>query len=285
MPWPNQVWPNEVWPNQAAEQGNDLAGAWSGTFTLTGTFDDLMGVLSFTLGLSANLTIPDVSGLVAFELALSAELDVPGLSYRGFDVLDVDSSEAPDDTLTRNRFRLDNRIGILYTFDRSLRSVVERAGHELILTDRADIERFRFFVWARRGRLKPFWLSSGQHDLVLAADMPASSSFLTVQATGYSTHQFPQAARRHLVLALPNGTRLHRGVLGASAGASTETLVLDAPPGVLVPRLGTRVSFLRLCRLAVDDPEWRWRRISSGDEAAAVLALDFVELPAEAPTP
>ncbi len=54
-------------------------------------------------------------------------------------------------------------------------------------------------------------------------------------------------------------------------------LTLDTSIGVLIPK-ATMVSFLTLCRLAVDDPELAWH-----NRDLAEVVLDFVELPKEVP--
>lgn len=199
--------------------------------------------------------------------------------YQGLDVLLRESSDAPEDTFERSRLRLDNEVGIPHTVDRWRRGRVTRDGFRVVLHGRAEWDDFRRFLWRRQGRRVPFWLRSDQVDLPLAAPAAADELELIVHATGYSEHQFPQAARRHLALQ-PAGQRgfFYRRVLDALPEGETERVFLDQALGWDLAAAGTVVSFLLLCRLAADEVELRWH---TSEHAEATLAL--VELPLEVP--
>lgn len=200
--------------------------------------------------------------------------------YQGFDVLELEPSATGERSTDYacSTFRHDSRVGKLRVADRSGVAVARPGGFVWLMEGRAEIQAYRDFIAARKGALVPFWVPSWQHDLVMAADLTAGNVSLLVSKIGYTKFMFPTAARRHLAFILADGTKYYRTVTAAAEGTDTETLTLASAIGVLVPAASTMVSFLTLCRLAVDDPELTWH---TRDVAEAVL--DFVELPQEAP--
>jgi hypothetical protein len=201
-------------------------------------------------------------------------------TYQGFEVLEIEPSATGERTIeyTRSIFRHDSRTGKLRAADRGGVAVVRPGGFIWLMEGRAEIQTYRDFIAARKGALVPFWVPTWQHDLQMATDLVSGNPNLSVVNIGYTKFMFPTPARRHLAFILADGTKYYRKVTAATEGTDTETLTLDSSIGVLVPAASTMVSFLTLCRLAVDDPELAWH---TRDVAEAVL--DFVELPQETP--
>lgn len=201
-------------------------------------------------------------------------------TYQGFDVLEIEPSAIGERTMdhARSIFRHDSRTGKLRAVDRSGVAVISPGGFIWLMEGRNEIQSYRDFIAARKGALVPFWVPTWQHDLPMAADLTAGNVNLSIVKIGYTKFMFAASARRHLAFILADGTKYYRKVTAATEGTDTETLTLDSSIGVSVPAASTMVSFLTLCRLAVDDPELVWH---SRDVAEAVL--DFVELPREAP--
>ncbi len=201
-------------------------------------------------------------------------------TYQGFDVLELEPSATSERSTdyTRSVFRHDSRTGKLRVTDRSGVAVARPGGFVWLMEGRAEIQSYRDFIAARKGALVPFWVPSWQHDLLMAADLMAGNVSLLVSKIGYAKFMFPTVARRHIAFLLADGTKFYRKVTAAVEGTDTETLTFDSSIGVLVPAASTMVSFLTLCRLAVDDPELTWH---TRDVAEAIL--DFVELPQEVP--
>lgn len=150
------------------------------------------------------------------------------------------------------------------------------------LTDRAEIAACRAWFALRKGRQRPFWVSSWRHDMVQAATLEAGNVNLVIEKTGYAKYQFPHLARRYLCFHMLDGSgiRYYRKIDSASEGATTETLVLSSAlsASAAIPAGGCMISFLRLVRLDADDQELTWH---SRDVAETMLEL--VELPLEVP--
>lgn len=200
--------------------------------------------------------------------------------YLGYDVLEIEPNATVqrEHTYTRSLARLDSRAGKLRVSDRSGVAVVEPTGFGWLMEGRTEIQAYLDFLAAQKGSLVPFWFPSWQHDLVMSVDLAALSVSLVVVKMGYTQFMFSHPARRHLAFLLDDGTKHYRKVIGTAEGAQTETLTLDSSISVLVPALSTMLGFLRLVRLAVDDPELVWHT-----REVAETTLDFVELPQEAP--
>jgi hypothetical protein len=201
-------------------------------------------------------------------------------TYQGFDVLELEPSATGERSTdyTRSIFRHDSRTGKLRVADRSGVAVARPSGFVWLMEGRAEIQAYRDFTAARKGALVPFWVPTWRHDLQMATDLTAGNVNLSVVKIGYTKFMFSTPARRHLAFLLADGTKFYRKATAAAEGTDTETLTLDSSIGVLVPAASTMVSFLTLCRLAVDDPELTWH---TRDVAEAIL--DFVELPQEVP--
>ena len=200
--------------------------------------------------------------------------------YLGYDVLEIEPNAGVqrEHSYTRSLARLDSQAGKLRVTDRSGLPVVEPAGFGWLMEGRTEIQTYLDFLAAQKGSLVPFWCPSWQHDLVMSVDLAALSVSLVVVKMGYTQFMFADPARRHLAFLLDDGTKHYRKVIATAEGAQTETLTLDSGISVLVPALSTMLGFLRLVRLAVDDPELAWHT-----REVAETTLDFVELPQEAP--
>jgi hypothetical protein len=198
--------------------------------------------------------------------------------YRGLDVLDAEPSfDSPATRWTRDLFRFDPGLGKVVVKDRSGVAVAEPQAFHWIMEGRAEIQQYRDFVAARRGRAVPCWLPSWRRDFALVSDLLAGASSLVIQRVGYTRQAFPFSARRHLAVILPNRTQFYRKVTAASEASATETLTIDSALPVAVAA-SAMVCQLVLVRLDADDPQLTWR---TRDVAEA--ALGFVELPIEVP--
>jgi hypothetical protein len=199
--------------------------------------------------------------------------------YQGFDVLEIEPSAVVDREFAHSRSmaRLDSRTGKLRATDRSGVAVVRPGGFVWLMEGRTEIQVYRDFIAARKGALVPVWVPTWNRDLEMDADLTGLNVNLSISKIGYTKFMFPTVARRHVAFLLADGTKYYRKITGASEGPNNEVLTLDSSISVLIPK-GTMVSFLTLCRLAVDDPELTWH---NRDVAEAVL--DFVELPKEVP--
>lgn len=198
-------------------------------------------------------------------------------TYEGFDVLEIEPNDTGDKAMehTRSLVRLDSRTGALAVADRSGVAVLRNAPFVWTMDGRAEIQDCLDWIASRKGALVPFWVPTWRHDLVLSEAL-TSGVELTIVESGYTAHQFPHPARRHLAFILAGGAKYYRKVEDAQDnGDGTETLTIDSSIPETVPTTAL-VSFLTLCRLAVDDPEIVWHT-----KTVAEASLDFVELPLE----
>jgi hypothetical protein len=202
------------------------------------------------------------------------------MTYMGYDVLEVEpSADQPlKRTYTRDMAVLDATGGRITSLDTTGVATVDTSPFRWMMLSRADIDAYRTFRAARCGQLVPFWVPTWRRDLLIAVDLAPESTALVIEACTYTQYCFPQPARRYLAFLFPDGSKYYRKVTAAVAlDALRESLTLDAGLPVFVPR-STRVSFLTLCRQAVDDAELVWTTTT-----VAEADLEFLELPQEVP--
>ena len=201
-------------------------------------------------------------------------------TYLGYEVLEIEPNAGVqrEHAYTRSLARLDSQAGKLRVSDRSGVAVVEPAGFGWLMEGRTEIQVYLDFLATHKGSLTPFWVPSWQHDLEMAVDLAAFSVSLVVVKIGYTQFMFADPGRRHLAFLIDDGTKHYRKVVGTAEGTETETLTLDSSISALVPAARTMLGFLRLVRLALDDPELSWHT-----REVAETVLEFVELPGEAP--
>ena len=199
--------------------------------------------------------------------------------YLGYDVLEIEPSRENAAALTsaRQLERLDSASGKLGIVDKAGLSLAQRGAFLWVMTSRAEVEAFRQFRAARRGKLVPCWVPTWEADLALAEDVAADATGIVVARCGYTRFCFPSPARRYIAL-IAGASKVYRRITAASEGTDTETLTLDAPPGVAFAVAGSLVSYLLLCRLTEDDVSLEWENTE-----AASAALTFAEQPLEVP--
>ena len=258
---------NAAWPGDGRTYAiPTLVGRWDGDSELSRLAADAWsGTAAFvceTTGQVAPAVLPQVYGHDVLEMLPNLTQDRAHSYSRLLSVYDSTTGPKPL-VLDRAEVAHGRATGLLWT-----------------LGSRDEITACRAWLALRRGRLTPFWLPSGQHDLVLAADVAPGSVTMVIQASGYTRYQFPAAARRYLCVTLldGSGTRYYRRVTAAVAGVGTETLTLDAAfgPTTVIPAGRSRISFLHLVRLASDAPELQWHTRDTAE-----IALECVELPGE----
>lgn len=132
------------------------------------------------------------------------------------------------------------------------------------------IAGLRGFIRRRQGRVVPFWLSSGQADLVASANSLAGTNLMGVKGTSYAA-LFATGARSHLLI---NGLPMKVTAAVAQVDGTT-AVTLQSNLGTALAA-GTQLSFLLLYRFAADEAPVEF---SSPDFASSTV--DLVELPRE----
>lgn len=198
--------------------------------------------------------------------------------YLGTPVLErhPNAREEPDDTSPRRLLVFDPGLGARSVVAQDQAPAIART-FLWTAQGRSEIVALKTWLGERQGRRVPFWVSTLRRELPLARAGASTDTSLTVEAFGYTRFAFPQPARRHLALHLPDGSTLYRQVQGAMESGDTEMLTLSAALGVAVPA-STLVSYLVLCRLGSDEVDLEYQT-----DSIAEARIPFVELPEEAP--
>ena len=198
--------------------------------------------------------------------------------YLGYDVLEIEPSRENAAALTsaRQLERLDSASGKLGIVDKAGLSLAQRGAFLWVMTSRAEVEAFRQFRAARRGRLVPCWVPTWEADLALAEDVAADATGIVVARCGYTRFCFPSPARRYIAL-ISGANKVYRRITAASESTDTETLTGRTSGCGL--RRGGVAGFLSS---AVPTHGGR-RGLEWENTEAASAALTFAEQPLEVP--
>jgi hypothetical protein len=202
--------------------------------------------------------------------------------FKGFDVLEIPPNweNAPlKRSYKRSLVTIDPKIGPIEVIDKGGSAVV---GQEFPwwLDTHPIVTAFRAFVIRRFGQVVPFWIPTWDQDLVLANDVLAGDSGITIKSEFYSRFFFPNEARRFVAFIPIDGSgNVYRKITAAADnGDGTEGLTLESATGKKFAKGSTMISFLTLARLASDRVAIKWTSTDHGD---AILELQ--EVPRELP--
>ena len=203
----------------------------------------------------------DVSGARNISFTIDEPCDwpaiLPATIYRGYPVLDHHSEEGKDPTASHDRVlqSVDAGTGPVTYFD-YVDAPFRVASHRWLLGTRAEHAAFRSLLYGLRGRMAVLWVPTMSADLRLAADIASGSTALVVEWAGYTVFSREQSNRRDLRIELFGGTVLYRRINNSVESGDTETLTLDAAPGVAIaPGQVRLISFMTLSELAADSVE------------------------------
>lgn len=198
-------------------------------------------------------------------------------TYLGYDVLTIRTNASDTDEVSQIReFSVhDPLIGSRAI---TVRDTVPKLKipYKRLCTSKSDIIAAKNWFKALKGRAVPFWFPSSRFDLVVAQTIQSTDVSLSVLSVGYTPNMYPYSSRRHLVFPSTTGD-LYRKITSASDNGVTETLGFTGSLGKSFA-VGTKLSYLLLCRLASDDLS-----ISYHNDSIAEIALEFIEVPGEAP--
>lgn len=209
---------------------------------------------------------------------------VEGADYLGLPVLrpQTNWSEEPEAEYDRLVDEVDNQIGRPRTEDRSGLAGMRR-NHRWLLGDRAAIGAFKSWLAARAGQLMPFWHPSNQADVRVVAPIGAMATEIAVQRCGWAqlwaAGATARQGRRDLMIVGISGARWYRRITGAAmAGATTETLTINAPLGTALA-VGdvALVSVMRLVRLSSDVVELVYHSDAVAETTLGLVTLHDAE--------
>lgn len=186
-----------------------------------------------------------------------------GTSYRSFPVLGTAPNWTVDidHTALRKLLRFDAGTGPVFT-DEAGSGAISTQSHRWLLDGRAQIETFRRWLYARKGRAAAFWLPTFALDFEVVANIGSSDTTIDVEACGYTALSARGIGRRDIRIELYSGTVYHRRITGsADISASVERLSISSSLGAAVSVSQIRsISFLDLKRLESDAIDLAWSR-------------------------
>ena len=146
------------------------------------------------------------------------------------------------------------------------------------LSGRTAIDAFRRWLYARAGRLVPFWFPQPSNDLTATQIIGAGSTQLTVRHVNYTLFAQGQPGRRDIRVQLHDGTVLYRRVVAANElSVAEENLELDAPlssTATIAPEEIVRISYLQPCRLNQDAVEILWHTDQLAESSAIIRSVN-----------
>lgn len=185
-------------------------------------------------------------------------------TYLSYPVLTLKPNwtEDVDQEYLRKLQIIDARTGGIFVDDEAGGPILGQS-HRWLLDGRTQIDDFRKWLYARKGRLTAFWLPSWAQDLLVVADIGMTAQTIDVEHCGYTLNVEQGIARRDIRIQLANGTVFYRRITGsAEVSGTVERLSIDSALGQLVDKDDIAlVSFMALSRLEADAAEiswWRW---------------------------
>jgi len=207
----------------------------------------------------------------------------PVTMYLGFPVLDMPRDEPANRDASYGRVitTLDNDSGLPVIDDASGLSFVALP-FDVLQVGRAERAAHRSLLYWLAGQAQALWLASGMDDVVVLGPISTHVTTLSVAWSGITRFGALQPGRRHLRIALWDGSVFYRRITAvAEIDAASEQFVIDTPLGRDVALEDLRlVSWLTLVTLAADAIEIQHLTDSEG---VATGSLRFAGVPQEEP--
>lgn len=219
-------------------------------------------VLQPTLSLS-RFTGADAYGTLRFEVQGPNDwtAETPAVTYRSRPVLTLPPNwtEDPEHTIERAIDRVDNRTGGFF-LDTRTTAPQRLQSHRWLLGGRAQIDAYRQWLHARRGRLAGFWLPTWALDLEVVANIGSGDTTIDVAHCSYASAVAQAIGRRDIRIETVGGTVYFRRITASTeVSAAVERLTINASLGAAVAAADVRaVSFVSLARLEADAAEIQW---------------------------
>lgn len=212
----------------------------------------------------------DAAGKRAVAMIIDEPCDwlavLPATTYRGYPVLEWRPEESEDGsaTFTRQLETVDAGTGPVSVYDYPGRPF--RSGDlRWQVYGREEHSALRSLIYGLAGRFRSVWLPTWNIDLVLASDVAANATSLTVEWAGYAVFGRLQSNWRDIRIELVSGTVFYRRITSAAETGETEVLGIDAQLGQAVQRGQVRsISFLVFSALSSDVIELRHETDADG---------------------
>lgn len=244
----------------SVDLATELSGTWpAGTSVYPARLYRIDDSLSFV-----NETVKRSDGVVRFraESLFNETSDEFAATYRGLPILDRPPNAVSkiSSDIQRDMDILDSLTGIA-AFDDRTNYPTTIQDYNWLLEGRANITFLRQWLFARQGRLTPFWSPSWTDDLTLSEDIQDVDTQIKIYFIGYAEFMSGDINRKDIKILLKDGSVFYRRVTGAvNNGDGTESLVIDSALGQLVGVSDVDlISFMYLARLDSDQIELSWR--------------------------
>jgi len=182
--------------------------------------------------------------------------------YRTYPVL-VDPPDGRNDDPSvgyeRKAVDVDGQIGLIETVDEAL-IPYQIFGYRWMLLSRADVDYFRKFLFARKGRFKGMWVPTFTDDLIVVVTIGSAATNVDFEYAGLVSYAEGGVHRRDIRIKLKDGTIFYRRVSAPQTISPTvERMSIDTALGVTVdPEDVEMVSWMSLARLDSDSIEISW---------------------------
>jgi len=144
--------------------------------------------------------------------------------------------------------------------------------------DRTEIDAWRQFIHAAKGKWSSVWVRSFANDLELVAPCLSSEITLTVRRTSYHSQVALDPSRKDVRIELHDGSIfIRRLVSSAEVDSVTETVAMEASLGVDIDATNVReISFLSLVRFNSDAVELSWVTDSIAESTVEYIGFTHV---------
>lgn len=129
-----------------------------------------------------------------------------------------------------------------------------RRPFRIIAQGMTEVRDFKTFLSRRRGKLKPFWMSTNESNMIVKS-VGTITSLITIQDDGYFTYG---QSRNHILIKTKSGTTFARAIIAATDIGSGQSIIqLDSAINIDASLI-LMISFLGLYRLDSDRVELEW---------------------------
>lgn len=169
-----------------------------------------------------------------------------------------------NDHLVRQISRVDNETASLIQFS-DWPDSLPLTTKGFVANTSQRVWEIRQLMHALRGSQVSFYMPTFYHDVVPNGDLTLSSFLLNIENIGYATYLQGREPNKSLWIELTDGTILTRQVVDSvEIDADTERLTVDvAWPATILASEVSRISFLRLCRIADDNVSFEHEYVGS----------------------
>lgn len=154
--------------------------------------------------------------------------------------------------------QLDNSISTP-TYEIETNDVNHTTNYMWVRKSKAEIKALKQWLHSRKGRLKPVWVPTWNHDMVITGEALSGANSIYIVEQGYTQHLLGKLNRRDILIRYTDGTYDVGRILGSTSSGDIETLRLDVKVSQKATKTSvTMISYVELKRLTSDAVEIAW---------------------------